>query len=210
MKHDTLFDEAREKQRAHLLEMAQGFNTLLTPCFNFGLVKKEESPKEYFVATVLNKIFSLNISLENIIFTNDVFLSNYLYRYVYELYAKVFYIFSGSDDADINEKLKEFFDNKRVEIKDYLENIDESSIPPKLKEEHKEKYLLMNRMAHPSIDSFNMHLNKTKEQQFDFLVPTVNLTFWHNAEIMRIFSLFKILGIDKKLDLGKLYSLQTQ
>ena len=210
MNHDMLFDEARERRRAHLLEMARGFNKLLTPCFNFGLVKKEESPKEYFVVAVLNKLFSLNISLENIIFTNDVFLLNYLYRYVYELYVKVFYIFSGSDDAEINEKIKKFFDNKRMEIKDYLENINESSIPPKLKEEHKEKYLLMNRMAHPNINSLNMHLNKTKEQQFDFLVPTVNLIFWHNAEIMRVFSYLKILGVDKSLDLDKLYSLQTQ
>ena len=71
-------------------------NEIIKPGFNFGTVTRKDNPKEYFASSILNKIYSLNVSAENSLFSNDVFLSIYLYRYVYELYIKVFYIFSAN------------------------------------------------------------------------------------------------------------------
>ena len=42
------------------------FGEIIKPGFNFGTVTKSGTPKEYFAAAVLNKLYSLNISTENV------------------------------------------------------------------------------------------------------------------------------------------------
>ncbi|MDP2946061.1 MAG: hypothetical protein Q8N61_01250 [bacterium] len=184
------------------------FNEIIKPGFNFGTVTKKDNPKEYFASSILNKIYSLNVSMENSLFTNDVFLSIYLFRYIYELYIKVFYIFSGSSEEQILFRLNEFFDNKKWNIKDIKDDINDSFLPPKFKEDHEEKYKKICRFVHPNHDSFKLHLNRTDDQQFEFLIPNINLTIWHMIEIIRLFSNEKILDFDKKIDQERLVSLQ--
>jgi len=184
------------------------FGEIIKPGFNFGTVTKGNNPKEYFAAAVLNKLYSLNISTENVLLTNDVFLSQYLYRYIYELYTKVFYIFSGSSDEETISRLHNFFNNNDLKITEYQNGIKNDLIPPKFKESHKEKYKTMSRFAHPNVESLNMHLGKTSDQQFGFLVPTINLILWHSIAIIKLFADFKLLGLDKSIDQGKLLSLQ--
>lgn len=185
------------------------FGEIIKPGFNFGTITKKDNPKEYFAAAVLNKLYSLNISTENVLFTNDVFLSQYLYRYIYELYTKVFYIFSGSSDEEIVSRLHNFFNNNDLKITEYQDGIKNELIPPKFKESHKEKYKTMSRFAHPNIESLNMHLGKTSDQQFEFLTPTINLILWHSVAIIKLFADFKLLDLDKNIDQGKLLSLQN-
>ncbi len=185
------------------------FGEIIKPGFNFGAITKKDNPKEYFAAAVLNKLYSLNISTENVLFTNDVFLSQYLYRYIYELYTKVFYIFSGVSDDEIVLRLRNFFNNNDLKITKYQDGIKSDFIPPKFKENHKEKYKTMSRFAHPNIESLNMHLGKTSDQQFEFLTPTINLILWHNVAIIKLFADFKLLGLDKNIDQDKLLSLQS-
>ena len=79
----------------------------------------------------------------------------------------------------------------------------------KFKESHKEKYKTMSRFAHPNIESLNMHLGKTSDQQFEFLTPTINLILWHSVAIIKLFADFKLLDLDKNIDQGKLLSLQS-
>lgn len=185
------------------------FGEIIKPGFNFGTITKKDNPKEYFTAAVLNKLYSLNISTENVLFTNDVFLSQYLYRYIYELYTKVFYIFSGASDDEILLRLHNFFNNNDLKITEYQDGIKKDFIPPKFKEAHKEKYKTMSRFAHPNIESLNIHLGKTSDQQFDFLVPTINLILWHGVAIIKLFSYFKLLNLDKNINQEKLLSLQS-
>ncbi len=184
-------------------------NEIIKPGFNFGTVTKKDNPKEYFASSILNKIYSLNVSAENSIFSNDVFLSIYLYRYVYELYIKVFYIFSGSSEKEILFRLNEFFDDKKWIIKDILNDINDSFLPPKFKESHEEKYKSICRFVHPNHESFKLHINRTDDQQFEFLVPNINLVIWHNIGIIRLFSDAKILNFDKNINQKDLESLQT-
>ncbi|MFH1827604.1 MAG: hypothetical protein ABH812_04255 [bacterium] len=184
-------------------------NEIIKPGFNFGTVTKKDNPKEYFASSVLNKIYSLNISTENSLFANDIFLSLYLYRYVYELYIKVFYIFSGPSEEQILFRLNEFFDNKKWNIKDILYKINDRFLPPKFKENHEEKYKMICRFVHPNHESFKLHLNRTDDQQFEFLVPNINLTIWHSVGIIKLFSDAKLLDFDKKIDQEKLVSLQS-
>ena len=185
------------------------FGEIINPGFNFGTVTKNGNPKEYFAAAVLNKLYSLNISTENVLLTNDVFLSQYLYRYIYELYTKVFYIFSGSSDEEILSRLDNFFKNNDLKITEYQDGIKNDFIPPKFKESHKEKYKMMSRFAHPNIESLNMHLGKTSDQQFGFLVPTINLILWHSVAIIKLFTDLKLLGLDKNINQERLLSLQN-
>ncbi len=195
--------------RQSLHKQIISFGEIIKPGFNFGTITKRNNPKEYFVGAVLNKLYSLNISTENALLTNDVFLAQYLYRYIYELYTKVFYIFSGLSDKEILSRLGNFFKNNDLKIMEYQDGIKNDLIPPQFKESHKEKYKTMSRFTHPNIESLNMHLNKTPDQQFGFLTPTVSLILWHSVEIMRLFVDLKLLNFDKSIDRGKLVSLQN-
>lgn len=185
-------------------------NEIIKPGFNFGTVTRIDNPREYFASSILNKLYSLNISMENSLLTNDIFLSIYLYRYVYELYIKVFYIFSGSSETQILSRLDEFFNNKKWILKDILNEINDNFLPPKFKEGHEEKYKSICRFVHPNHESFKLHLNRTDDQQFEFLVPNINLAMWHNVGIVKLFSDAKILNFDKNINQQDLVSLQAQ
>jgi len=185
-------------------------NEIIKPGFNFGTVTRKDNPKEYFASSILNKIYSLNISAENSLITNDVFLSIYLYRYIYELYIKVFYIFSGSSEEQILLRLNEFFENKEWILKNILNEINDNFIPPKFKESHGEKYKSICRFVHPNHESFKLHLNRTDDQQFEFLIPNINLTIWHSVGIVKLFSDAKILNFDKNINQKDLISIQAE
>lgn len=185
-------------------------NIIIEPGFKFGTVSKEADPKEFFTATVLNKIYSLNVSIENILLANDVFLSIYLYRYAYELYIKVFYIFSGSTDIVILNRLNNFFIDKKITIENLQQGINDKFLPPGFKINHKEKYEKICRFVHPNLDSLKLHINTTSDKQFDFLVPNITLTMWHIIEIVKLFSDLKILNLNENIDQNKLRLLWSQ
>lgn len=185
------------------------FNEIIGPGFNFGYITRKDSPKEFFAAAVLHKLYSLDISAENILLTNDIFLSECLYRYVYELYLKVFYIFSAQTDEEILFRVNDYFESKDLKIVEYQEGINDNLAPKQIKEDHKEKYKMMCKFAHPNIESLNMHIGKTSDQQFNFLVPTIYLILWHSVEIVRLFSNLKLLGLNERVDQGGLISLQN-
>jgi len=187
-------------------------NRIIKPGFNFGTVSKKNNPKEYFVAVALNKIYSVNVSIENVLLANDVFLSVYLYRYAYELYIKILYIFSGLSDQEILFRLNNFFENKDLKIKEYLKKINNDfvSMPPNFKNNHFKKYRKMSQIIHPNIDSINIHLHTTPDEQFEFLVSAIKLTLWHIIEIILLFLKIKALDLDKNINQKQLILLQNQ
>ena len=186
------------------------FNQIIRPGFNFGTVTRKDNPREYFASSILNKIYSLNVSMENSLLTNDVFLSIYLYRYIYELYIKVFYIFSGLSEGQILSRLDEFFDNKNWILKDIKNEIKDSFLPPNFKGDHEEKYKIICRFVHPNHESFKLHLNRTDDQQFEFLVPNIHLAMWHSVGIIKLFSDARLLNFDKNINQEDLVELQRE
>lgn len=184
-------------------------NEIIKPGFNFGEINRSDNPKEYFAASVLNKLYSLNVSLENMLYSNDIFLAVFLYRFTYELYVKTLYVFSGSSSEEVMQRIDNFFDNKDLKTAEYLQLINDDLLPPNFKEQHQEKYKAMCKITHPNIDSMRLHLNKTSDWQFGFLIPNINLTIWHEVEIIRCFSRDKILGLDHNIDQEMLISLQN-
>jgi hypothetical protein len=196
-------------KRSYLLNKVVSLNEFIKPGFNFGLVTREENPREYFVGLVLNKIYSLNISIENCIFSNDVFLSIYLYRYVYELYIKISYIFSETSEDKNPLRLNEFFENKKWTLADIKDKINNNVLFSEFTKDHRERYNQICKFVHPNIDSLKLHLNRTDDQQFEFIVPNVNLTIWYIVEIIIFFSNLKLLDLDKKIDLNKLNALRN-
>ncbi len=193
--------------RNSLLNKVASLNEIIKPGFNFGYVTKKDNPKEYFVALVLSKIYSLNISVENSIFANDVFLSIYLYRYIYELYIKILYIFSGSSEDENIIRLNEFFENKKWTLADIKDRANTNFMPPEFIKNHKERYNQICRFVHPNIESLKLHSNRTDDQQFEFLEPNINLTIEYAVAIIIFFSNLKLLDFDKKIDQKKLIML---
>lgn len=157
----------------------------------------------------MNKLYSLNVSTENCLITNDVFLVNCLYRYVYELHLKVLYVFSADFDSEIFSRINNFLEGRDLKIKEYQEGIRDNLTIPRLKEIHKEQYRKMSEIAHPNIRSLNLHLHTDPNKQFDFLVSTVNLILWYSVEIIRLFSNLKLLNLDKNIDFNGSLALQN-
>ncbi len=183
------------------------FNSLIEPVFkSFGDVSPKKERKKFLVLYVLNKIYSLNVSMENIIFSNDVFLSIYIYRYVYELYIKIFYIFSAQSDDEIIERINKFFENKIPDIKTCVDKLDKSLVPNQIIKDHKEKYNKMCNFVHPNINSLHLHINTNSEKQFEFLIPNINLSIWLLVDLMRFFIKQKL--IPSEIDQEKLFNIQ--
>jgi|SRR3989344_297491 len=185
MKFWQIRNDTNHRARKLLQNKILLLNEIIYPGFKHDVLTKEKNPKEFFAVYVLHKIYSLNISLGNVVLANDVFLSVYLYRYVYELYIKVFYIFSGSSEEEILLRLNNFFENKDLKFSEYLDGINNYYVPAQIRDSHYEKYKTMSRMVHPNIESMKLHINRADEKQFEFLVPNVNLTLWHTIEVIR-------------------------
>ncbi len=190
-----------------LLNKIVSLDEIILPAFDFGIVTKKDNPKEYFVALVLKKIYSLNISMGNSLFANDVFLSIYLYRYIYELYIKILYIFSESSAKENEVRLNEFFENKKWTLAYIKDRANNNFMPPEFVKNHKERYDQICRFVHPNIESLELHSNRTDDQQFEFLVPNINLTIEYAVAIIIFFSNLKLLDFDKKIDQKKLVML---
>jgi len=206
---DNLLNSEKLPVRHRFHRSIISLGELMGPAFNFGTINKNENPKEYFAAIVLNKLYSLNISTENCLLTNDVFLINYLYRYVYELYLKALYMFSADSDSEIFLRINNFLEGRNLKIKEYQEGIRDNLTIPRLKEIHKEQYRKMSEIAHPNIRSLNLHLHTDSNKQFDFLASTIRLILWHNIELVKLFSFLKLLDIETRLDRSRLNVLQN-
>lgn len=94
-----------------------------------------------------------------------------------------------------------------MRVADYLKEIDNNFLPSNFMVDHNGKYMTMSRIAHPNIESLNIHIEKTPDQQFDFLIPTINLSLWHNIEMIKLFSNLKLLELDSKINQKILASL---
>lgn len=185
------------------------FNNAITPGFKHNPVTRKDSPKEYFASLILHKMYSLVISVENSLFNNDVFLSIYLYRYVYELHVKVSYIFSGFSEEEIIFRLNQFFENKKWNLSEIVGKIDVNLISLKVFEDHGSKYQMICRFVHPNFESLKLHVGRTDDQQFEFMVPNINLTIWHSVAIIKLFSHFKLLDLHLKINQRTLELLQS-
>lgn len=186
------------------------FRNIIEPTLIFDVVTKTGQPKEYFAAIVLKKLYSITASIENCLFTNDIFLAVVLYRYLYELYIKTLYIFSGSSDDKIVSRLHDFYTSRNLRVADYLDGISEKHLPQQIRENHDEFYKTMSRMAHPNIESMALHVEKSADVQFEFMVPTINLSLWHAVEVVRIFHSFELLNCHNKINLSELVSVQNE
>lgn len=163
-------------------------NLAIEPVFkSFGKVSKIKDPQKYFILCILNKIYSINVSMENIIFTNDIFLSIYIYRYIYELYIKVFYIFSTESSGEVVKRINRFFVNNIPEIHECEKKLNRGLVPPEVTKNHRIKYKKICDFVHPNFNSLMLHIDKDHNQQFKFLVPNINLSVWLLVDLVRFF-----------------------
>ncbi len=189
------------KRRNLLQENILKLNELLLPAFEFKEIRKADQPYDYLISLILNKLYSFNVTLENNLLCNDIHQSVAAYRYMYELYIKVLCIFSETGSS---LKLKDFYSNKRTTIQDWLDEIDTEMLPLKFLDTHKEHYARLSRIAHPNIDSLNMHYGKSNDQIFNFLVPNIKLTLWLQVNILILFTKKAAVDSFKKLDVIEL------
>lgn len=183
-------DKLSDKNLLHRDKIIRGlvdFNKALEGGLNFKLIEKKANPKYFFEALVLKKLYVINISAENSLLANDVFLSVYLYRYIYELYIKVAYIYSSKNDAELLVRIENFFSGIDLRVDKYIKGIDTSKFNAAFIDDHNEKYKLMSQIAHPNVESFNLHIGKTSNVHFDFIVPNIILSFFLIKEIIDLF-----------------------
>lgn len=176
-------------------------NRVILPGFDFKEIKKEDKPYDYLISLVLNKLYSLNVTLENNLLCNDVHQSVTAYRYMYELYIKMLSIFS---ETNTKKRIEDFYTNKDVKIKTWLDGISVELMPPNFFNKHKDHYVQMSRFAHPNIDSLNMHYGKTDDQIFDFIVLNIKLTIWLQVNLLILFTQKATTSSFKMLDTPEL------
>ena len=196
--------ELRDKTMFLIKEL----NLLLEKGFDFKEVKKEENSGDFYIVSVLNKVYSLNVSLENSLMCNDVHLSVYLFRYFYELYIKSSYVFSKSELLE--KRLNQFFNNTNWSLESLVVDLEKTTKKPHLIEGYKEKYKKMSRMAHPNIDSFNLHLDSTDDEIFDFVFLNIAFAIYYEVETILIFMSNNNINLNKNVDKNKLIILRNE
>ena len=102
------------------------------------------------------------------------------------------------------------FSSYEPTIKDIKNEIKDSFLPPNFKGDHEEKYKMICRFVHPNHESFKLHLNRTDDQQFEFLVPNIHLAMWHSVGIIKLFSDARLLNFDKNINQEDLVELQRE
>ena len=173
-------------KRSHVLKMPHEIRTALKPIFKFGEYKRENKPAEFLSIACSNKLNTILVSIENIIHTNDTFLSVYIYRYLYELYFKIKHITSSELDIDFYKKIDKFFlEKQRSNISEQIKSIDKKDpVFTFLNEKHRDTYLLMNLVVHPNIESLSLHTNSSDDSMFEYLIPNVMLSLLLIKEIL--------------------------
>jgi hypothetical protein len=196
--------------RNTLLSNCKEMNKILLPAFKFGNVNKNNDPKGFYAGLVLNKLYSNNVSLENLVMSNDVFMVNCLYRYTYEMYIKTFSIFNYKSDEKTISSLVSFFNSKEPKIRYYFDSIEKETILINNLEEHLKMYKMLSSIAHPNIESLNLHYNKDPNEQFIFLRTTSKLMLGLEIEIILLFQKYKIINLEKNLNSERVRDFQKK
>jgi hypothetical protein len=183
----------------------------IQPVFNFeGTYTVENNPAEWLVIQYFNKLNYVLVSMQNMVLLNDEFFSWLGLKYIYEFYIKLKYISSAEDDAVFNNRVGEYVslgqkDNFKEKVKE-LEG--EDKLLQKLKESHQTMYRTINSIAHPNVESLNLHkAAHTDEDRFYGLKLNMQFCMYLIYGLVEVASNDLRFKLVNKPDLEKLKSI---
>jgi|GEM_PF-2060065 len=175
-----------------------------------GKYTVEENPAEWLSLAYFNKLNYTLVSLQNITTLNDEFLSWIILKYLYEFYIKLKYISSANNDIEFNQRLKSYLllgqqDNFKEKVTK-LEGSDQLLLM--LKNDHKKMYRLINSVAHPNVESLNIHkVSHTDEDRFKGLNLNIQFCLYFIYGVIEVMTNDSRFNLVNKPDLSKIKSI---
>lgn len=194
-----------------LFEKLNEIQDLIQVVFKYkGKYTVEENPAEWLSLAYFNKLNYTLVSLQNITILNDEFLSWIILKYLYEFYIKLKYISSANNDIEFNSRLRSYLslgqqDNFKQKVKN-LEGSDQLLLM--LKNDHKQMYRLINSVAHPNVESLNIHkVSHTDEDRFRGLNLNIQFCLYFIYGVIEIMTNDSRFNLVSKPDLSKIKSI---
>lgn len=194
-----------------LFEKLNEIQDLIQVVFKYkGKYTVEENPAEWLSLAYFNKLNYTLVSLQNITTLNDEFLSWIILKYLYEFYIKLKYISSANNDIEFNSRLRSYLslgqqDNFKEKVKN-LEGSDQLLLM--LKNDHKQMYRLINSVAHPNVESLNIHkVSHTDEDRFRGLNLNIQFCLYFIYGVIEIMTNDSRFNLVSKPDLSKIKSI---
>jgi len=194
-----------------LFEKLNEIQDLIQVVFKYkGKYTVEENPAEWLSLAYFNKLNYTLVSLQNITTLNDEFLSWIILKYLYEFYIKLKYISSANNAIEFNSRLRSYLslgqqDNFKEKVKN-LEGTDQLLLM--LKNDHKQMYRLINSVAHPNVESLNIHkVSHTDEDRFRGLNLNIQFCLYFIYGVIEIMTNDSRFNLVSKPDLSKIKSI---
>jgi len=191
-----------------LFENLNEIQDLIQVVFKYkGTYTIEENPAEWLSLAYFNKLNYILVSLQNTTTLNDEFLSWVILKYLYEFYIKLKYISSADHDIEFSERLKKYLslgqrDNFKEKVAK-LEGTDELLLM--LKKDHEEMYRLINSVAHPNVESLNIHkTSHTDEDRFRSLNLNIRFCLYFIYGVIEVTTNDPRFNLVNKPDLSKI------
>ncbi len=196
---------ANQKQ---LVSKISEVEKLIQPAFSFeGTYTVEDDPAKWLAIKYFDKLNYILVSMQNMVMLNDEFFSWLALKYIYEFYIKIKYISSEKDDDIFNKRVKEYVSlGQKDNFKNKVEKLEgKDELLQKLKKDHKSMYRLINSIAHPNIESLNIHkVAHTDEDRFRELKLNMQICLYLIFGIVEVVSSDSRFFLLNKPDLEKL------
>lgn len=106
-------------------------------------------------------------------------------------------------------RLDDFFKNQKWNLEVIQKKVQNEHLPEGFKFDYDGQYRPVCKFVHPNLESLKLSTNRTDDDQFNFLVPNINLAIWYASGIISLFSKIKMLNFDTKIDQEKLGALRS-
>lgn len=197
-----------------LFEKLNEIQDLIQVVFKYkGKYTVEENPAEWLSLAYFNKLNYTLVSLQNITILIDEFFSWLILKYLYEFYIKLKYISSTNKDSEFSDRLKSYLssgerDNFKTKVEE-LKKLEESDqLLLMLIANHKEMYQRINSVAHPNVESLNIHkVSHTDEDRFRGLNLNIQFCLYFIYGVIEIMTNDSRFNLVSKPDLSKIKSL---
>jgi len=194
-----------------LFEKLNEIQDLIQVVFKYkGEYTVEENPAEWLSLAYFNKLNYTLVSLQNITTLNDEFLSWVILKYLYEFYIKLKYISSANNDIEFNSRLKAYLSlGQQDNFKEKVSNLEGSDqLLLILKNDHKQMYRLINSVAHPNVESLNIHkVSHTDEDRFRGLNLNIQFCLYFIYGVIEMMTNDSRFNLVNKPDLSKIKSI---
>lgn len=195
-------------EQKKLIDRIKAIEDEIHTVFSFeGEYTVEENPAEWLVIKYFDKLNYILVSLQNMVMLNDEFFSWLALKYIYEFYIKLKYISSTDNQNEFDERVQRYIAlGSKVQIDKIVKKLEgEDELLQKLKESHSSMYRMMNSIAHPNVESLNLHkVSHADEDRFKGLRMNMQICMYLIYGLIEVASTDERFNLVKKPDLERL------